>query len=435
MNGRTIGAKPRPRALIAHFDEATTERISELFPTARTIEESLDEVHPDEWDVLVLNGGGVSGLPRHLYLIGFGCDSFGYPEQQRDRYTIYFEVTYGEETLSQEFQIPDGLHPDVRALVERELLPLARGRDRNPVITESAQYHSSPASPSAEWLTPFLMTAEPRVLAGSVLRVGAEALAWCIPSGVADPIPWVRAAMRVWHTRDPSRFPFDPGWPSDERWMTGKEIELLASLKLLQEERQAFIEESRRREEELRTRHVTAANEADQGLRRLLTAQGDDLVDAVQGALEALGFTVQNRDLVNPVTDRLEDLWVTSPADDTGWIALVEVKGYMGGAQVSALLSISGRFVPRFFEGEGRYPARRWYVANQFIGRDPGTRPPILASNPSELSEFESQDGMVIDTAVLFSLARDVEIGRISRDIARQQLMSAVGRYAYDPNT
>jgi hypothetical protein len=430
-SSRMIGVKPRPRALISGFDDNTTDRLMALFPTSRTIGTSLEDVQTDEWDVLVLGDGGVSWLPRHLFLIGFGCDAYGHPHQESGYYTIDYLVTYRASTLSQEFQVAEGLHPDVELLIERDLLPLARGRERNPVITESAEYVENAASPDAPWLTPFLTTSDHGVLAGRVLRSGEEAEAWCVPEGVADPVPWVVAAMRVWHSVDASRFPFDPGWSSEPRWMTLKEEDLLRSIDDVVKEREAYAVESALREERLRQEYAAAADEASRGRGRLLTANGAELVAGVQDALESLGFAVENRDLINPPNDLLEDLWVTSP-DDPEWVALAEVKGYSGGAQLGALLSITGRFVPRFLESQGRYPSRSWYIANQFIGRDPGSRPPMLSGNPSELAEFESQHGMVLDTAVLFSLLKDVESGRLSNEEARAMLVSAEGRFRYE---
>jgi hypothetical protein len=187
------------------------------------------------------------------------------------------------------------------------------------------------------------------------------------------------------------------------------------------------------REAELSAKLAECADAAESGPRRLLTAKGDDLVEAVHEALELLGFQVENRDLVNPPSDRLEDLWVTSPLDDPNWIASVEVRGYSGGAALSDLLRIAGRFAPRFSATTGRPPSRSWYIVNQLIGRDPLTRPQVLAGHPNELAEFASQDGMAMDTADLFTLVRNVELGRFDRDDVRHMLAAGIGRITFRP--
>lgn len=431
---RTIGAKPRPRALILQFPDDVAARIAELFPTSRSIARASEvQVRLDEWDVVVIRRGGYEyGLPRHLYVIGFGTAKLGEPDETSSSGFIYI-VGHEGNTLAQEFQIGPDLHPDVHALVERDLIPLAQGQKENLVITRSHGDSWSVVRPATEpWIKPFLLTTEPSVLAGAIRRLGAQAEAWSLPE-VEDPVPWVRAALRVWHELDPSRFPFDPGWPSEPRWMTNREAGLTADIARLQTERQNFIDESEAKQKELEGEFATAADDATHGQRRLLTAQGDDLVDEVLAALSTLGFNVENRDKVNPENARLEDLRITAPGDDPDWIALAEVRGYSnGGAATKDLLRLS-RFADLFREETGRAPSRRWYLVNQFTRRDPSTRPPVFVTSPEELAVFESQNGMVLDTSHLFLLVKGVEAGRIDRDASRRELMKASGRFNYEP--
>jgi len=60
---------------------------------------------------------------------------------------------------------------------------------------------------------------------------------------------------------------------------------------------------TKRREAELRTALAAASDAGESGSRRLVRAKGDDLVGAVEVALRALGFDVENRDLVNAVAE------------------------------------------------------------------------------------------------------------------------------------
>jgi hypothetical protein len=107
--------------------------------------------------------------------------------------------------------------------------------------------------------------------------------------------------------------------------------------------------------------------------------------------VEQIGFEVEARDeLVQPGMPRLEDLRVRSLSDDSEWIALAEGKRYTGGVSVNDLLKL-GRFVKNFHQETNRYSPRTWYLANQLVGRDPGSRPPILRPNPNELAEFQRQ--------------------------------------------
>ena len=123
-----------------------------------------------------------------------------------------------------------------------------------------------------------------------------------------------------------------------------------------------------------------ASETAEAGPRRLLTAQGEGLKVEVAAALSDLGFEVTDADAQHAQKgDLLEDLRVLDP-EDPGWVALAEVRDYGGGAKVGDLLRI-GRFVSRYSAAEGRPPSAAWYVVNQFVDSDPGSRPQPLASN------------------------------------------------------
>jgi hypothetical protein len=440
MSGNVIGARPKPRALIAGFDDVTTEQLGALFPTWQPHEVG-DAIWSEGWDVLVANGS-VSNVPNHLDVVAFGRH-FGASNAESSHDDWSVNVLYKGFTIAHEFRVGSDLHPDLEALVERMLLPSVRAREANDFLTSyernpwagfggsSRPPRYEPLSPRESGVTPFLCTTEPKVLACAFVRQGGTSVMWCLPEELSDdPVPWVRAAVRVWHERNPKRFPHDPGWPSDRRWMTSDETRLLDAIDTLEVERNAYVAESEQRERAFRDELRLAQDAAESGARRLLTAQGDDLVAAVTTALERLGFDVEDRDkLVQPGEPRLEDLRVTAPADDPEWVALVEVKGRTGGAAVGDLLKI-GRFVENFIETEGRRPSRRWYVVNQFIGQDPGSRQLILHGHDADLAVFARQDGMAMDTAQLFELVRSVEDGSTEAADARRHLMTQLGRYA-----
>jgi hypothetical protein len=168
-----------------------------------------------------------------------------------------------------------------------------------------------------------------------------------------------------------------------------------------------------------------AALAADEGPRRLLTAHGDALVDAVEVALSNLGFEVENRDRTATEGDRLEDLRIRDPSEP-GWLSLAEVRGYKHGAQVNDLLRI-GRFVTRYVRTGATEPSRRWYIVNAFSGIDPAQRERALQSNPDEVGTFTEDGGAVIETRVLYRL--DQAMRRSTRRAAeiRSFLRSATG--------
>jgi hypothetical protein len=169
---------------------------------------------------------------------------------------------------------------------------------------------------------------------------------------------------------------------------------------------------------------------ADGRERGLLTLQDEPLVKAAIECLRDLGFDVQDMDAVNPEHDRREDLRVHH-SSHPGWVALVEVKGYKGGARANDLMQI-GKWVKRYMqETKGVSPSATWYIVNQFRTRDPATRQPVLETNQAELETFASEDGLAIDTRDLFRLWRAVSSGALSAHHAAALLVGKTGRFEF----
>jgi hypothetical protein len=202
------------------------------------------------------------------------------------------------------------------------------------------------------------------------------------------------------------------------------------ALEELQAERAATMARLDSQEQELNTRLQEAKRSADASERRLLTGQGNDLTSVVSECLSEIGFTVRNMDEVYPVGDRREDLQIAE-SQGVEWIGLVEVRGYRGGAQIRDLLRIQ-RFRTRYVRDNDKDVNALWYIVNQFIGDDPASRPPVLASNDAELETFAEDGGLVIDTAHLFRLWMAVRDGRIEARDVRSRLMQASGRLIFE---
>jgi hypothetical protein len=194
----------------------------------------------------------------------------------------------------------------------------------------------------------------------------------------------------------------------------------------LQEDIDRFIRDMDQKKLELATKEEAEFVRANRHERGLLTAQGDDLVDAVRACLEEIGFHVVNVDQeIATKGDRREDLRI-SDHDRPDWVAIAEVRGYKRGAQLNDLLRIS-RFVARYVQEAGRMPDASWYIVNHNMDQDPSIRPTPLASNPTEVTTFVDGNGLIIDTRFLFKKLMEVRSGLIeSRDL-RLALISGTG--------
>lgn len=208
---------------------------------------------------------------------------------------------------------------------------------------------------------------------------------------------------------------------------------MLDTLDAIRAERKELLAELADRERVTRDQLTAAQQSADNYERALLTRKDDPLVPPVIQTLTELGFTVVDADSDPAETENLEDLRVTDPAHP-GWFALVEVKGYIKGAQTSALTQFI-RFTRRYRQRTGSDPDALWYVANQFKDRDPGSRQRILQSNEADIAVFAHSGGLVIDTVQLFRLIDATRIGKLTAVEARDTLRGATGRYVFDPAT
>jgi hypothetical protein len=180
-------------------------------------------------------------------------------------------------------------------------------------------------------------------------------------------------------------------------------------------------------EETLANQLEAATDRANREDRAILTTRAGSLVEVVARFLRELGFEVESVDEQRPDGDLLEDLRVRAK-EDPNWIALVEVRAYGGGARARDFQRI-GRFALRFALEHGAAPAARWYIVSQFVGQDPATRPSPFSTNQEDLSTFAADDGLVVDTSVLFQLAMSVRRGQLGAQAARTLLTRQRGAF------
>jgi hypothetical protein len=179
----------------------------------------------------------------------------------------------------------------------------------------------------------------------------------------------------------------------------------------------------------VRNQQLSAAiDEADRGRRILLTGQGDVLCEQVAQTLEAFGLEVERMDPNWPVGDKREDLRIRDPSTAL-WVAIVEVRGYRKGAQLTDLIRLHSRFRSRYQADVGELPNATWLITNHFIDDDPESREAVLRSNQAEIDAFGADGALVIDSVDLFRLGSAVIAGRISKVDARKALVAASGKF------
>lgn len=313
---------------------------------------------------------------------------------------------------------------------------MALGREAHPVFLLRAWRHRlvpaprPPGTPEgAPEMHPFMGSTPPTVLAGWYLR-SEYSEGWVLPSDIRRPWDWVAAAIQHWALTY-RQFPLVGGWWNQSAWQTKAEADssqrtadLKARLIAITTQLEGEIATAQAQVEE-------AARDASGGRRRLLTHKGDPLKQAVAEALEALGYTVTDRDKEEPLDPggKVEDLGVAD-RDDSTTDPLTEVKGYDNGAKASDLADI-GRHLTRAVR-IGRSPTAIWWVINHWRKRPPDDRGPVLAGEEAMIARHASDQSplVLIDTRDLFRVLRAVEEGQVSAETVRESLRAARGRWA-----
>jgi hypothetical protein len=253
---------------------------------------------------------------------------------------------------------------------------------------------------------------------------------WMLASETTSQHLWLRAALAHWRSEYPDEHPA-AGDGLSERWQTAAELEATAAITAFEVETERRLKEREYAKLALVDAAEQATKVAELNERKLLNAQGDELVEAVTASLERLGFTVSDSDAVAEVnnTAKREDLQVTL-ASHPGWIALCEVKGYSKGGAKSGDLRQLAKAVGFFTNKAGRVPDAQWYIVNAQFLKLPDERPIPLAANAEDVEDFSSDDGAIIDTRQIFLLLKSVLTGSVTELQAQESLLKARGIYA-----
>jgi hypothetical protein len=262
------------------------------------------------------------------------------------------------------------------------------------------------------WKRTFITNQRGEILAGEYER-GEDSVGWVLPSHGGEMQAWLRLFLQRIHQLNPERVPSAP--PDWSPWDTAAEAQIKQTREAIETELDAIRLDYQSKLDaiEAELQEVSALAEAEH--RRLLSADGDDLKDAVADALSVLGLKVTDADdLLDQGEGKREDLWIEFEGD-TG---IAEVKGYRKGASSNDLMRAKD-YAVTFAEKHGTRPARQWHIVNAFRVVDPGSRPQLFAGAADIVSAF---GGLVIDTRDLFRLLRDVELGATSKEEAGQLL-------------
>lgn len=409
--------QPKPRVLFEDVPDDIFEQMAPLVPTARRVEEG-EEVHETEYDLLVTFSAYANARSRHLHVLAFGPSRIGiFPSG-----APHSEST---TTLASRVQISMEVDSEAKQLIERSVIGTMP--DGEKAVFTSAGHRSK--------FVPIVALGDEAYRYVFLWKRGSAefpaGLTLVLPGTVTEHKDWLIWFLEYLHGVDAATFPAAPDWRKSPMWATAGTLERHRVLDKARQEKADELARLEQVERDAQEKLEAAQREDADGMLRLLTAGGDELVTAVIDALQVLGFIAQDMDGHHDAKTKakLEDLRITDPETED-WICLAEVKGYTKGAKTSDVAQIIGRPLRNYRDEAGKYPSAVWHIVNPFREKDPSTRA-VAIPNDLDLGPLADADGALIDTRDLFLAVRDVEAGAATAEDIRASLQQARTRWTY----
>ena len=432
MGVKVGGERPRPRvALLGQFPGDDIERFMRMFPTVWSgldFGQLRQQVHVSEVDLLIIapEARQIGDWMEETHVICFSSDIDHLPGPT-DRTKVYPDGHADTE----EFLLPDVPLPISRRR-EADLAGLDKIKGWRRLKLHYFSYGVD-EGPEDDVFNKAAIISERGTKAPLAVAFVREenslGVAWLPFGSLVDRAFWVEVLVTLWAECDPVRLPNFGDWVNSPDWMTPEEERIVSEIEGLEQEKQRFIVDIDRRIGEAAVRFGEAQRDAGLGLRRLITAQGDELVGAVSTVLQDLGFRVENVDKSIPEGEpRREDLRLRQPIGlQDEWEAIVEVRGYARSSGKTSDLQRLGRFADLYEKEKGRFPDRRVYIVNgQLELLPPQREAPLLSSEDIEI--FGESDGIVVWTLDLFKVMK--RFGQEDYPMIRESIQNSVGRWS-----
>lgn len=409
MNGKIGGQRPRPRvALLGTFGSENMMHFLDMFPTvwrADGIYELAKQVDIREIDLLIIASDidDAYAWPNETHVICFSEDMESLPGPLL---YSYLEISGVAET--EEFLFPDAtLSMDRRREADYCDLASVRGWPRIRL-----GYRRAFKGSKEKVMTIFNNGAiiceghTKSPLAVAFIREDTNLGVGWLPRVVTNQYAWVDLLVTQWAQYEKNAFRDFGEWTESQEWMVPEEVKILSQIQALEQKKRETVNEIERQIGEWSKKLALAKAEANNGLRRLITKQGNELVDEVAKALSNIGFSVTKMDqLIDEKGPKREDLRLKHLGESgEEWNAIVEVRGYAHSGGKSSDLSRINRFARLYEKETGQAPDKCIYIVNgQTELLLPNQRQEPLVSNTEDLEVFSSDsNGILIWSIDLF---------------------------------
>lgn len=413
MSGRIGGQRPRPRvALVGTFGADDVMHFLRMFPTvwrAENIWRLQGKVDVREIDLTVIapRVDGASDWPDKTHVVCFSSDIDQLPGPIP---RSYLEMSGEAET--EEFLFPDVPLPISR---RREAsygdLSSVRGWPRLKLKFELV--HRGPGIPETKRTSATRIFNSGSIicerhtnspLAVAFIREESKLGVGWLPNVTTNRATWVELLVTQWAQSDKDAFPSSGDWTESSEWLVVEEEQILSQILALERKKQQSIFEIDQQIGELSTKLALAKADANEGPRRLITAQDEELMDEVAKTLKNIGFEVTCVDqLLSEKEPKREDLRLKHLGKGSEeWNAIVEVRGYTRSGGKTDDLQRLARFAELYRKETGQTPDKRIYIVNSQLELLPPQRQEPLASVAEDLQIFSESDGILIWSIDLF---------------------------------
>ena len=412
MNGKTGGQKLRPRvALLGTFGSEDVKHFSRMFPTiwqAPNIDDLKAIVDIREIDLVVIAAGiaQASNWPAWTNVICFSKHINILPGPVPHSNVRITDNAETEEYLFPDVPLPFGRLRDI----EYHDLTSVRGWPRIELDFPYSPVYSVPEAEREEATTIFENGAiicehhTNAVLATVFRRKDTGLGVSCLPSIDKNQAAWVDLIVTQWAQSNREAFPTYGDWMGSPQWMVPEERHILSQTQALERKKSEYVTKINKQVDELMSEFALVKSNANKGVRRLITAQGAELVDEVAKALSKIGFSVDPIDkTLNKTDPKREDLRLNHIGKDgKEWHAIVEVRGYSkSGGTLRDFMRLD-KFARLYRKETGQDPDKRIYIVNNQLDLLPPQRPEPLTGAIEDLEVIGETDGILIWSVDLF---------------------------------
>ncbi len=445
-SGSECGGRARPRLLLlGAWATGRVDEYQQAFPTvwqANSSHEIGDRVPTfEELDLIVAGRkvDDVDGLIRRAHTISFSSHS---PVNLPTGFNPMDLPSTADKSVAaglvrrkgEEYQRP-AIHPCLRGLQRDAESYVAEGRFPTTIHFNQVKFFGAEQEGITRAMISDAAILVSRNPVGAICYVKSSppphrCFAW-LP-GCEPRLDWIRAIVHRWSEEWPESFPGITDWDRDADWFTSDEASAHSALESHRETTEAILAERAVEANRLEAALNEAHDAAQQGVKRLLTAQDDVLVSAVADALRDLGFDVKQIDEeLKPNQLKREDLRLRHRLQAANWEAIVEVRGYGSSGGKTADLGRLDRFAQMYHQEVGRFPAKRFYIVNQRLELPPSLRGRPLPGATEDVEVFAQCPGLVVSTCDLFRLHRDRD--KLGTEAAGRMLCDLTGVLEYPP--